>query len=171
MKPPCPRQTRDSYPPLSPNTDSRSGLLLHFGASCQGSKQSVNDRSVRLIVKGQNMPASQRSQWARDDTPLFSSENHHFGYADAQIMNTYSSSGECTHVTTCHSTGVRKRARAAGCVLPPRLPPLHAKCGIGSQATVAPTRRNLWSWDLPLSQGKLERCQAWPARCLQCLLY
>lgn len=104
-----------------------------------GSEQSVNDRSVRLIVKGQNTPASQRSQWARNDTPLFSSENHHFGYADAQIMNTYSSSGECTHVTTCHSTGVRKRARAPGCVLPPRLPPLHAKCGIGSQATLVPT--------------------------------
>lgn len=120
--PRCPCQTPNSYPPLSPNTYSRSGLLLHFGASCQGSEQSVDDRSVRLIVKGENMPASQRSQWARDDTPLFSSENHHFGYADAQIMNTYSSTGECTHVTTCHSTGVRQTARAAGRVLPPRIP-------------------------------------------------
>lgn len=35
-----------------PNTDCRSGLLLHFGASCQGSEQSVDDRSVRLTVKG-----------------------------------------------------------------------------------------------------------------------
>lgn len=74
VTPLCPHQTLDSCPPLSLGTDSRSGLLVHFGASCQGSEQSVDDRSAGSTVKREKH-TSQRNCWAHGDTPSFLLKN------------------------------------------------------------------------------------------------